>query len=86
LTTLPRVFLAATLVHSHGLAASDPSILQDLLPEPVYQLEIDENLANRLSIMISGTIIIRRHTSRGCPMQRWELAEGSPDYERSLQC
>ena len=54
-----------------------PALLQELLPEPVYQHQTDENSAAKLSEMISNTVYYSSDKLQGgVPVQRWEIKEG----------
>jgi len=54
-----------------------PPLLQELLPEPVYQHQVDENDAMKLAEIVTETIYYSPDKLQGgIPIQRWELSEG----------
>jgi hypothetical protein len=78
LSTIARIFIDA----NPGTPAwysgrPTPALLQELLPEPVYQHLTDESGAAKLSEMISSTVYYSAEKLQGgVPIQRWEIREG----------
>jgi len=78
ISTLPRIFIDANPGNPAWYSGRPtPPLLQELLPEPVYQHQIDEISAAKLSEIIEHTIYYSADKIQGgVPIQRWELAEG----------
>lgn len=78
LSTLPRIFIDANAgAPAWYSGRPTPPLLQELLPEPFYQHQIDENSATKLSELVAGTVYYSADKIQGgVPIQRWELTEG----------
>jgi len=78
LSTLARIFIDATAgAPAWYSGRPTPPLLQELLPEPIYQHLLDENSAGKLSEMVAGTVYYPADKIQGgVPIQRWELTEG----------
>lgn len=78
ITSIPRIFIDATPGSPAWNSANPtPPLLQKLLPEPMYQYQLDENGANDLKEILSKTVYYSSEKLQGgVPIQRWELIEG----------
>ena len=78
-STLARIFIDATSgARAWFSGRPTPPLLQELLPEPIYQHELDENSAKILKELVAGTAYYAADKIQGgIPIQRWELTEGA---------
>jgi len=77
--TLPRIFIEAVPETPAWFSERPtPPLLQDLLPEPIYQHSLSHDMATKLTEMISKTVYCSPDRIRGgIPVQQWEIPEGN---------